>query len=467
MQTSRHVRRGAWRSVALGLPLLLGAGFETRADAPAAPGAPPGSAASSADTASDEPKTLPQDGLFSSIKQSLRQGDQEVIRGHFDLGTPPNVHRYYCLVDPKTHRREPNGVLGDPLPRPDGMTGIKSSAVSLYRCDKAEQQGLLITSGYVLPARSGASTAGAATTAPASAPTAPAPAATAAEKTAAVPATPGPSAPAVAPAPAPAAPAAAGRFASGMIDVSGLKLGMSPDQVKAVLKSKGLHDQEWSENLSYREAASGRSQPIANGRFVSIIAASSAAAAGAAGHEQGDAESFEVMFTPVPGRERAMAIVHSVGYSPVNAVHESALESGLIEKYGGYPPGGLPQSPTWLYRSDGKVTAGDDCGRRALFGGLGPLRISAPRENVSLEQSESELRSEAQHCGVAMVTEDHHTSNGGALRADRMVDRYTVTAYGPALAAEGAARAEEMIRTAGHAPSAPAAAAGDSHAPDL
>ena len=50
----------------------------------------------------DEPKSLPQDGLFSSIKQNLREGDQEIIRGHFELGSPPNVHRYYCLMDPKT-----------------------------------------------------------------------------------------------------------------------------------------------------------------------------------------------------------------------------------------------------------------------------------------------------------------------------------------------------------------------------
>jgi len=154
------------------LLFFLGAGFDARADSPAAQGASAPNAAANA--ASDEPKTLPQDGLFSSIKQNLREGDQEIIRGHFEVGEPPNVHRYYCLMDPKSHRREPNGVLGDPVSRPDGMTGIKSSAVSLYRCDKAEQRGMLVTSGYVVPARSGASAAaaGETPTAPAQAPTA-------------------------------------------------------------------------------------------------------------------------------------------------------------------------------------------------------------------------------------------------------------------------------------------------------
>lgn len=178
------------------LGLLPGAVLTAPADPPAA--AVQSSTGASDAGASDEPKTLPQDGLISSIKQSLREGDQEIIRGHFDLGTAPNVHRYYCLMDPKTRRREPNGVLGDPIPRPDGMTGIKSSAVSLYRCEKAEQQGMLSTAGYVTPARAGASSSAASAADRAAA--AVAAAAQSAPTTAATPAAPG--------APASAVPAA-------------------------------------------------------------------------------------------------------------------------------------------------------------------------------------------------------------------------------------------------------------------
>ena len=45
--------------------------------------------------------SMPQDGLFSSIKQILRESAQEMVRAHFDLGKPPNVRRYYCLVQPE------------------------------------------------------------------------------------------------------------------------------------------------------------------------------------------------------------------------------------------------------------------------------------------------------------------------------------------------------------------------------
>jgi hypothetical protein len=96
------------------------------------------------------------------------------------------------------------------------------------------------------------------------------------------------------------------------------------------------------------------------------------------------------------------------------------------------------------------------------------LRVASERENISLKQSADDLQFEVQHCGIAIVTEDHYTPNGGALRDERMVTRYTVTAYSPALAFDGAARAAEILRAAGHdrgtAVSAPSR---DARAPDL
>jgi hypothetical protein len=126
---------------------ILAAGAAIAYPPESSPASPP--PASAAD-AQSQWHSMPQDGLFSSIKQNLRESAQEVVRGHFDLGEPPNVRRYYCLVSPKSGRREPNGVLGDPLPRPDGMTGIKFDAVSLYTCAMAEQKGYLVSTGYLL-----------------------------------------------------------------------------------------------------------------------------------------------------------------------------------------------------------------------------------------------------------------------------------------------------------------------------
>src|SRR5277367_4210377 len=107
--------------------------------------------AAPADSNPSTATSFPQGSFLSSLKQSFKQDfDRDVVRGHFDLGSPPNARRYYCMIDTRTNTKEPFGVLGDPAVRKDGMTAVKNSFVSQYSCAEAEQQGLLVTSGCVL-----------------------------------------------------------------------------------------------------------------------------------------------------------------------------------------------------------------------------------------------------------------------------------------------------------------------------
>jgi ketosteroid isomerase-like protein len=90
-------------------------------------------------------------GFLSSLKQAFGENvDREVVWAHFDVGSAPETHRFYCLVDPKTGKREPNGVAGQPFTRHDGMTGLKTPAISPVSCSDAEQKGILVTSGYTV-----------------------------------------------------------------------------------------------------------------------------------------------------------------------------------------------------------------------------------------------------------------------------------------------------------------------------
>jgi hypothetical protein len=391
---------------------------------------PPGDAGTPSPATSDAPKSLPQGSVFLSLQQSFKENpDFLEVRGHFDLGSAPNAKRYYCLVNTKTGHKETNGVLGDLVPRKGGIIGIKNIAVSLYSCTDAQQQGMLVTTGYVLSVAVSDATA---PTPQARTSTEPSP-----------------------PTPPPAA-AAASAEKTGMsleqIDIAGVKLGMSPDEVRAVLKSKRLLDyDESAETLSYLDAAKGAMQPITNGHFVNLIAAWTPPALASAGDSFGvDGESYEVMFTPVPGKERAMAVVHTVGYSLTNAVREVTLESGLVNKYGAFSGSNdLPESPTWRLQSSGTVQTGDPCNRRGTFGGLGGLNVAkVSRENLALKRAPEDFKSQIDRCGVAIVTEDHFTANGGALRADRLVTRFTVTAYSPAIAFEGSKSAVDLIKSA-------------------
>jgi hypothetical protein len=420
------------QAFAAGLVLCVGAAGGTLADSP--PGAEAG--ASAASSAGDAQTSLPQNSFFSSLKQAFNKDfDREVVRGHFDQGSPPNAHRYYCLVDPKTGKRETNGVLGQLVPRPGGMTGIKDSSVSLYRCEDAEKQGVLVTTGYV----TGVVARGAMAPAP-PAPIVPAPA---------VPIVPAPQAP------IPAAVPALPDTSPDKVDVAGVKLGMSPDEVRAILKSKRLLNYyESSETLGHSDSSKSAMQPMTSGRFVNVIATWTPPPSSPTGDAAAqDGESYEVMFTPVPGRERAMAVVHSVGYSPANAVREPVLDSGLVKKYGGFTaPSDLPGSPTWRFQSAGSVQVGDPCNRRAIFGGLGELNVAnAARQNLALKTTVDEFRFQLDHCGVAIVTEDHSMANSGAARDQRIITRFTVTAYSPSIGFEGATTAATLIQMAGDA----------------
>jgi hypothetical protein len=138
--------RDPW-TIAVSLLLLCSAMGAAPADPPAAGGGS-GTAAS--------PPT--QGGFFSSLKQAFNQDvDHEVVWGHFDVGSPPDTHRFYCLVNPKTGKREPNGVAGEPFARRDGMTGLKQPAVSPTSCAEAEQKGILVTADYTVKGNAGSS----------------------------------------------------------------------------------------------------------------------------------------------------------------------------------------------------------------------------------------------------------------------------------------------------------------------
>jgi SnoaL-like domain len=126
------------------LLLLTAAADGARADPPASAAAP---AAGSAPGEVSEVKG----GFLSTFTQAFKEDfDREAVRGHFDTGSAPDTHRYYCLVNPKTGRNEPNAVSGQTVSRRDGTTGVSGVAVSPLSCADAEQKGLLITSGYVL-----------------------------------------------------------------------------------------------------------------------------------------------------------------------------------------------------------------------------------------------------------------------------------------------------------------------------
>lgn len=378
---------------------------------------------------SSDQSHAPTGDFFSSLKQAFRQDlNYEVVRGHFEVGTPPSATRFYCLVDIRTGKNEEYGVGGETFVRPDGMTGIKAGAVSPDSCSKIEEQGRLVTSGYVV--KLGPKATPAQSTPRTVTPAVPL------QDTATPPATPVPNRPA---------------GATDRIDVAGIRLGMSPEQVRAVLKARFL--QNYFESMGTLGSAAGTRAP--GTRFVNEIAAWTAGTSDAA-------ELYEVMFTPVPAKERVMAIVHSTAYPSGAGVSAGSLQSGLVAKYGGYAaPGELPEAPTWRLQTNGTMLTGDACGRRGVFGGLGKIDGNAPsRGNLALKTTADEFRYQIEQCGTAIVTEDQSVAN-------RAVDAFTVTAYSPSIGLDGATAAGQIIQTTAGSSAKSAARSNETATPTL
>lgn len=248
-----------------------------------------------------------------------------------------------------------------------------------------------------------------------------------------------------------AAAATNGVSAASQIDVSGVKLGMTVAEVRAVLKAKHLPQyREWKMRLGYFNQIQGTMEPVPNGQFITAIAAWNPGPPAVANVFNVDAEAYFVELTPVPGHEMAMRITHTVGYSPSDAVLVTTLEDALAQKYGDFTRStehGIGASPTWVFRSGAPVSHNTNapCGVNA--GGMGVnYAATEATSNLALEATIAPL--ELRECGYAEVGEMSFVPNGTSPLADRLVTRFTVVAYSPAIVVAGHVAAATLIAAA-------------------
>jgi hypothetical protein len=83
-----------------------------------------------------------------------------------------------------------------------------------------------------------------------------------------------------------------------------------------------------------------------------------------------------------------------------------------------------------------------------VVGGLRELDAGTrATQNLALKTTPEEFQYQIDHCGVAIVTEDH-VANGSGPRQDRTIARYTVTAYSPSIGLDGVVTAMQLMQTA-------------------
>jgi hypothetical protein len=146
-------------------------------------------------------------------------------------------------------------------------------------------------------------------------------------------------------------------------DLVGLRIGMTPDEVRAIIKSRGwgppakpLNDyEEISKTLLFRDLSVGGglvTAPVPNGTFLNGLKAGGVRGDGSTDH-------FNVVFTPVPGHERLISVQWHSGAADNKKPTFEVVENMMLAKYG--RPTYSPPDPNagwyylWSYDSNGML----------------------------------------------------------------------------------------------------------------
>ncbi|MDP9082310.1 MAG: hypothetical protein M3N50_00860 [Pseudomonadota bacterium] len=84
-----------------------------------------------------------------------------------------------------------------------------------------------------------------------------------------------------------------------------------------------------------------------------------------------------------------------------------------------------------------------------------------------MNTSPDEFKFQIEHCGVAIVIEDHVTANETLPHADRIISSFTVTAYSPSIGFEGATMSAKLLQSTAGGAEKTGAAKADEPVPNL
>jgi len=236
--------------------------------------------------------------------------------------------------------------------------------------------------------------------------------------------------------------------ASTRLDVVGVKLGMTPDEARGVLRSRKYPMHEFVSTLSYVDAATKQSVRLPNSAFVNALVQSGSFAK----HDESD--NLTVFFSPSPGRERVVAIAHYNSYSKGKEIRESDMKARLAEQYGELPESlsrpktGFQFSHLWnLPVSEDK--AGRNCNfnltQRFAKAGWWNTNSAAP-QNYALTNWDLLLSLIRNDCGPSIVEVNWSVKDPNVPPERRLVTEYAVSIVSLPVADEGLMAASQLAQ---------------------
>jgi hypothetical protein len=234
---------------------------------------------------------------------------------------------------------------------------------------------------------------------------------------------------------------------------------MTVNEVYTALKAKGLpQSKEYKMFLTFRDdSGASHFARLPNSDFVSEITAGTNAGE--------DHEEFNIHFSPIPGEERVVGIVHTVTYSPRNAIRLVDFENTIAQKYAefrrstdNYPPA----THSWMLGLHGleELPPASPCSVYNSTGGRATVALPVDRQPdgnlvLTLALSGTGFASrpwEMAHCGpVALDVSGVSVQNQNAPLQARTITHYTVSVFSSNLANEGFAAAAKLSKAASEA----------------
>jgi hypothetical protein len=118
------------------------------------------------------------------------------------------------------------------------------------------------------------------------------------------------------------------------LGIAGVRLGMTADEVRAVLKARKYPMREFQATLSYMDKVTQLPVHIPDSIFINTMVQTGPRTRGE------PVEKLRVYFSPAPGNERVVAVSHHVEYPRGREVREAALQKAFADKYGELPRNG-------------------------------------------------------------------------------------------------------------------------------
>lgn len=238
------------------------------------------------------------------------------------------------------------------------------------------------------------------------------------------------------------------------VDVAGVKLGMSPEEVRAVLAARKLTgSKEFKHTIAYPDPVTHQYQSIQGTEYLYAIVGWIGSFA-----PTDNWQTIDVVFSPQPGHERVVEVSRVVNYSSGDAVALQTLRTQLVGKYGRpwydnplgnirwvYPPGAggsvVPNTCHVLSWDFSAVIP-------STYGTPDHPQLNIPQPGGTVFKFAPQLWSREAQCERAQASAFYRSLNGNAPEADRVITQFTVSVLDTDLARDAAAEVAGRIRDA-------------------